>query len=272
MKKSLIGSACFIFVFGLIGCNGKLEKDVDSSVEIETTQKAYSMVACDSREGDLLRKVGVEKDIDFSISKYFNELNREKINFVKIQDKVFENSKFKGKSDIHYPYFNGAEEKYEVLNSIILSSVFDACDYNSHDAEIDRKVNYEVKTVTDSYVSILFSGATNNHEASKVYNISFTINFDLLHNERVSISDVIGNEASTVESEDALLEKVHGAMKKQFESEVAGAFEDFTTEEIRTQLYQGDSGFFVCDGKIYIQFRLSGGSQYSDFIHFDMKY
>lgn len=79
--------------------------------------------------------------------------------------------------------------------------------------------------ITDDFISIFFSGNIDYLEGNHGYPVSYAVNFDLKHNVPISMDEVIDTQKVSGKLQDALLEKIHNAMKEQLDKSIADSFD-----------------------------------------------
>lgn len=277
MKKLLV-ALLLSLVLNVCICGCDKEEQVNKNIEPLTsiaitpqTSQSNETREFGDEDSPLFRTIGLNEDNTFKVSDYYWKLYQSKqMDNPPVEDRTYQVNGAKGKSDVHYPYFKDEDGKYDVLNSIILSRIVDEYNYNSMEEEVDRKIEYNIKFVSDNYVSILFTGNLTVQEACRSYGISYTVNFDLNRNTPISISEIldIRNNGDKVKS--VLLEKIHYAMRKQLEKELTDSFEELYAEDVENQLYQTDKSYYLEDNKIYLKFTSYKWNNYDVFVYFDV--
>lgn len=265
MKKYCKFITCLILSYTLTGCgNGNTISPASSFVEStqSLTMESNSKEE-DSIEQDVLKDVAISQDNTLKLDEGIQELLHTSELKYTIEDRKYKVNQHKGDFNVSYPILKSEEKDMNVVNSVILARVVNELYYEDSNTTIDIDLNYEIKYATDAFISILFTGFYNTHGAAHPNNISFTINFDLNQNRPLRLYDM-------VVIEDNFLEKVHGAIKSQLDQEGLEIYERFSVNELYKQIYNTNQGFYMQDGKLYIRFSITAGSQHHEYISFNI--
>ncbi|BBF42773.1 hypothetical protein lbkm_1457 [Lachnospiraceae bacterium KM106-2] len=180
-----------------------------------------------------------------------------------IHDKQLKRKSHREKFDVHYPEFTKNGDKLNIVNSVVLGRVIEELPYENSDSKLDISLNYKVTMNKENFISIVFDGDYNAEGAAHPMNLSFTINYDVKNDMLLSLSDVYSN--------DSFLELIHGAMKKQLDSNLVDAYDDLKVEEIEEQIYDKYEGFYFKKDKLYVRLTIPSGSQYNGYVSFQYK-
>lgn len=248
---------CLTFCFILIGC-GKREKNNPTALpEVTTKVKDHEVKSEDEKSVKDIKasenKIKIKDDI--------KDLLQSSDKNYTIEDKNYELKDQKGKTNIKYPVLQSDEMDMNVVNSAILARVVEELQEQDTEATIDTDLDYEIEYANSSFISILFTGIYNAHHAAHPHNMSFTINFDLKHNRLLSLCDV-------AHLEDDLWEKVHRAMKSQFEESEVEAFMKLTEQKLIEQIKNQKEEFYIKQEDIYIRLSIPAGAGYHTYIKF----
>lgn len=234
----------------LTACNRKTDVSTESLVTPEVTQKVVQEetkhVKKESSEPALFATAGYSQNRKLSITNRMRNLLKSSKKEYSIQDKQFKVKNQKGKFDVHYPVFYSDSQDMTLLNSVILAKLADMYTYDGDASEKNSKLNYEVKTATKDFVSIVFNGDVSGLEAgSRIYNLHFTVNFDLKDNSLL-------NKSAVLTGENDLLEMVHSVIKEQVDKSGFKAFQSRMLDEIEKQIDDFKGEYYVSDGKLFL--------------------
>lgn len=243
--------------------------DSEGNVVVEYTYDPWGKI--ESVTGELADTVGYlnpiryrsyyydnETDLYYLLSRYYDPetgrfINADDFNYLVCDNNLF---KYCNNDPVNFIDSNGHlswNGGSPVINS--------GADYQEYEALIS--------TAMKQLKSLGFTGMDrgktfyNTHGAAHPNNISFTINFDLNQNKPLRLYDM-------VVIEDNFLEKVHGAIKSQLDQEGLEIYERFSVNELYKQIYDTNQGFYTQDGKLYIRFSITAGSQHHEYISFNI--
>lgn len=262
-KRKLIILFCTMLLCGT-GC-GKQELPVakaTDSVTSDAIPEKKVKIEKKAAKQKLFGEIGFNEENCLEVTSDFQNLVESKQVDYQIEDRIYEQSGHKGEFDIHYPYFKGDTKKFERLNSLILTKIVEMEGYGKDETLRRDELQYEIKTATKEYVSILFSGTSSGEGAAHPINLSFAVNFDMEYEIPLYIPDIII-------SQNDILEKVHSAMKEQWDYDCMKGFEQKTVKEMEMELFGNDEVFYVEKGKLYLQFSILVGAGFHDFVSFD---
>jgi hypothetical protein len=252
MKKVLGLYLCFVLSVVCMGCTTENRREPENQL-----QKKY-------KDSDLFKTIKADKRNTIKVKDEIVDLLSEKQKSFFIKNKKYMRNKNNGEMDANYPFFVGQGKNIKALNKLIEETLNDEeiLGFDSGEELVDSELDYEIKTETDNFISILFTGWVNTRTANHPNNLSFTINYDMKNIKQIVLCDIISID-------DILLEKVRGAIEDQLGTYMLDGYGKLSVSNFYEQLEDKSQGFYFKDGNIYIRVTISAGAQYMDYVGFE---
>lgn len=263
MKNKISIVICIVLLICITGCKKEASKNTKVSTLPNATTGTEKMNQSID-EPQRFAKSGYSKNRKLAITDRMHELLNSTDKDYTIEDKQYQAGKHSGNFDVHYPVLRSKNRDMTVVNSVILAKIANHYAYDGDTLELNTDLNYEVKTATKDYISIVFTGNEYGVESgSHVYSIHFVVNFDLRDNAILMKSAVLTGKESDI------TKMVHSVMKEQLDENGFQAFQKSLAEKIEKQLEDSSEEFYIDNGKIYLLVEAVEGGYY-EFIGLDI--
>lgn len=285
MKRKIIIALLLVVCLGICGCGSVDKKSVsevtatpvkteEPKVENEEVDDTTEEPEVENEEEDdtteeetpnKFKALKIDSTNKIAVSDYIiKKLGDTKKSFT-IKKVMYKNKKHYGKLDMPYPQLQGNKD-YSKLNKEIYKAITMNVEQDEKKSKTDVEMTYEVKTASDSFVSIMFSGMGNNRNAAHPYHFWGTINYDLKENKPIRLTDV-----TTVDEN--LLKISKGLMKKQFEKDIyEGIIEtNGNTEELISSFKTKDALFYFKNKKLCVGYTIQAVGFFTDFVTISIK-
>ena len=266
MNKKVILFLALVVCLGICGC-GSVDKKNASKDQVNQVKKEspkpVSEDAIDSDEPDDTKSF--EKlEIDHTNKIIVNDSINSKLDDTKksftIKELKYADKKHYGKLDIKYPVLQGKKD-YSKLNKEIVKSIRQLVEQDEKKNKKYVEIHFEVKSASDSIVSIYYSGMLDAEISAHPSNFWGTINYNLKDNKPIILNDV-----TTVDKN--FLQILKGLMKSQYEKDIyksmIGSYEDI--DDLLKRYKSCDGLFYFKSKKLFIGLGIIGAGGYTDFV------
>ncbi len=273
MNKKVILFLALVVCLGICGCESVDNKNAtndqlyqvkrESPKPVSEDPEPVSEDAIDSDEPDVTKsfeRLKIDHTNKIIVNKSINrKLDDTKKSFT-IRKLKYADKKHYGKLDIKYPVFQGKKD-YSKLNKEIVKSIRKFIEQDEKKNKTDVDIHFEVKSASDSIISIFYYGMGNAEISAHPYKIWGTINYNLKDNKLITLNDV-----TTVDKK--FLQILKGLMKSQYEKDIYKAmmwsYDD--TDDLLENYKSCDGLFYFKRKKLFIGLTILGAGDYTDFV------